>query len=239
MVPSEFAQAMTFKNSWQEKPLLLLRKTKINTVVCFVSDGQSREAIARALRALCEDVRLVFISRNARGIGYSVPTYVVDQAGGNTYAQVFSQIRETCGQIDAMLYLRPLEDSSCMCDTRDILFILQALAESRLKAEKLLLAADPDSGPDDRYLDSWFEFERSIGLAFPQTKLALVCQPVTDPIDAHGMADWLQKWWNDWVQKLWSELQAARVQNVLYQSGKRHIRRMPPSIMSGVSSPLK
>ena len=100
--------------------------------------------------------------------------------------------------MDAVLYLWADEDAALVQNPAPMVYILQAMAETTLSIERILFAARCHTDSLDRcFLESWIGFERSLGLVWPNTPVAVVL----DENEEHGAAAWLER--------LWSELRTA------------------------------
>ncbi|MNH95626.1 Polyketide synthase PksM [compost metagenome] len=151
----------------------------------------------------------------------------------DTYDKVFKNIQEQHGDIDAILYMWPLEDPGSVQDYSRIVFLLQAVLAAQSKPRRLLLAGQFGQEADlgRCYLESWIGFERSLGMIMPQTKVSGVYKEVADQNSIGDLADWLRK--------LWSELHAETAQTALYQGEKRHVSYIKPTQLQVGHSRLK
>ena len=101
-----------------------------------------------------------------------------------------------------------------------LVYILQAMAETTLSIERILCAARCHiDSLDGCFLESWIGFERSLGLVWPNTPVAVVL----DENEARGASAWLER--------LWFELSIATPQSILYRNGQRHVSRIQPTVL--------
>src|SRR5690606_2596028 len=101
-------------------------------------------------------------------------------------------IREQADEIDAMLYLWPLENPACIRDATLIAHILQAIDGASLKKCRLLLSGIFTNTLEHAHLDSWIAFERSLGLVMPETQVAVVFREAGKNNTLNSMREWVR-----------------------------------------------
>jgi acyl transferase domain-containing protein/aryl carrier-like protein/SAM-dependent methyltransferase len=218
----ETAELMTFEEVWQEQP-----QTPTNlrpqTLLCFLSDPEAQRALCDLARQEAPGARLLFVARDdaagahAPDVSTEAQVLRLDPLDKASYIQAFQCLRDEGAHADAVLYLWADEDATLARDPMPIVYILQAMAETKLGIGRILLAARSRADSLERcYLESWIGFERSLGLVRPDTPVAVVL----DESDDRSVPAWLQR--------LWSELYTARPESVLYQRGQRHVCRVRP-----------
>nr|WP_092067195.1 amino acid adenylation domain-containing protein [Dendrosporobacter quercicolus]NSL46456.1 amino acid adenylation domain-containing protein [Dendrosporobacter quercicolus DSM 1736]SDL51088.1 amino acid adenylation domain-containing protein [Dendrosporobacter quercicolus] len=222
---------MTFEEVWQEQPLAAIYPVGINTLVCFISQPANKQAILEALPNFAQQTKVIFVSQGTIYEKQSQYEYRIAREDQNSFQQVFQSIAEDYGQVDAMLYLWPLEDHSAIKDYLGIVNILQGIAAAKLKAKRFLLAAQFDNELNRCYLESWIGFERSLGLVLPNTEMSIIYQAACDQNQETVLRDWLEK--------IWAELQAPKLQSVLYQKEKRHVLQIRQTTLQSGNSMLK
>jgi polyketide synthase PksN len=227
----EAFEIMTFEESWQEKALSNSAPVQIKTMVCFLSNPKNQQAIVEAMQMFDQQTKVIFISQSTTYQKQSQEIYSLSRSEPKTYEQVFQSIRENYGDVDAMLYLWPIEDPNCIQDYSAIVYILQSIAAVKLKAKRFLLGAQFENGLERCYLDSWIGFERSLGLVLPNTQVAVIYQDISEQNRKAPM--------KDWMKKIWTELQTKKIQSVLYQEGKRHVYQIQPTTIQTGDSLLK
>ena len=228
----EVYELMAFEEIWQEKALPdqepLVSPAKPKTLVCFLSNPQNQQALIEAIRTHDPRTEIVFISQSTAYRKQDRQTYDIVRTDRETYRKAFQSIREAGdgyppgGEVDAILYLWPLEDPSCIEDYTCIVYMIQAMVSAKLKAKRVLLAAQFKSGLDRCRLESWIGFERSLGLILPDTQVAAIYQP------GQGMD---RKAMRLWARNLWMELQVPKARSVLYQDGKRYQCQIRPTVI--------
>ncbi len=211
----ESFELMIFEEVWQEEPLSEPSSVEIKTLLCFLSNMENQQAFVKAIKTLDPQAKVIFILQGRSYKKDSEYRYRVSRKDRDTYEKAFKSIRKDHSKIDAILYLWALEDSYCIQDLSSQVYILQAMASAGLKSKRLLSVGQFGNTLERCYLESWIGFQLSLGLVFPQTEMAAIYQAVSPQSQETGM--------KDWVQKLWGELQANKVQSILYQEGKRHV----------------
>jgi len=249
-------EIMTFEEIWQEEalpeealpekappqPNLPEKETlpdRGKTLICFLSNPGSQKTVIEAVKAFDGQAEVVFIAGGRQYQKQSRQQYRVSSGERDTYVRVFEDIRETYGEVDAILYMWALEDHDCIRDHSGIVYLLQSLASAKLKTGRILLAGQYDNEPDRCYLESWIGFERSLGIVMPGTQLTAVYQETSrsdrEPDTENRLTDEPQmreQSIKDWVHAAWKELRTPRVQSALYREGKRHILRVRPTKLS-------
>ncbi len=228
----ETYELMTFEEVWQEQALqetdrLTTDATAQTPLVCFLSNPEAQHTILQELPGADQSENVIFLSQGTEYKKGSRFRYLISPTERAAYRQAFESIREDFGHVHVVLYLWPLEDPKCLREYSYIVSLLQALASTKLKPERLLLAAQFENGLERCYWESWVGFERSLGLVLPNTRVSAIAQEGQD-IDIH-----------DWTQKLRIELHAPESQSVLYQEGKRHVCRTRPTTLQSGESLLK
>jgi polyketide synthase PksN len=226
----EPCQMMTFEEVWEEQTLPDPTSVEIKTVVCFLSDPEYQQAAIDAVQALDQQTEIIFISQSTSYQKYSEQKYSISSMDGNTYQKAFQSIQEENGNVDAILYLWPLEDKRHIQDTSCIVHILQAITSVKLNPRRFLLAAQYENALDRCYLESWIGFERSLGLVLPRTEVAAVLQEAK-ATQKPAMEDWLPR--------LMAELKTHKVKSALYQETKRRVCQIRPTTILSGESPLK
>jgi amino acid adenylation domain-containing protein/non-ribosomal peptide synthase protein (TIGR01720 family) len=210
-------ELMTFEEVWQEQAAPAA-PSKTGTLVFFLSDPQQQQTVLNTVPGQC-----VFLSLNA--VEPSKGVYSLTDTDRGSFETAFRKIGDDHGEVEALLYLWPLEDPSYIRDFACIVSILQGLASSGLRTGRLLLAGQFINELERSYLESWIGFERSLGLVLPQTRVASVL----------GSEQAL----NDWLPRLLAELSVARAESVLYQQQMRHVCRIRPTKLSSGCSVSK
>ena len=216
----ETSELMTFEETWQEEALSKHSLVEIKALLCFLSRTENQQAFVEAMKLIAPQTKVLFIHQGGNHNSNSDYRYGVSRTDRNTYEKAFRRIREDHGEVDAILYLWPLEDSRCIQDLSCQVYILQAMASNKLSSRRFLSAGQFKNRLDRCFLESWMGFERSLGLILPQTQVANVYQKAS----AGSRKTTMQ----DWMQKLWGELQSNKVQSALYKNGKRYICRIYP-----------
>ncbi|HEX2924645.1 MAG TPA: SDR family NAD(P)-dependent oxidoreductase, partial [Ruminiclostridium sp.] len=213
-------EIMTFTENWKEQPLVNTTRVGIKKLICFVSDPKNQEAVREIIHALDHETEVIFILEAGGYQKKSSQIYNVCCSDRDSFYKAFEKIKTDHGQIDAVLYLWPLEDLAYTRDYRTILYVLQAIEHIKLKADRLLLAGQYDNEMDRCYLESWIALGRSMRLVLPHTEIAayinegLLNQSIT-------MAEW--------IERLLSEVNTKKLESIWYSQGKRHCLQIEPS----------
>jgi polyketide synthase PksM len=221
----EPCELMTFEEFWQEQSPPDVAADKAKVLVCLLSDPENQQTVVDALPVAA---RVVFIARGTACQKISPQSYRIPGAGREHYEEALRSIREDYGEVDALLYMWAFEDSGYIENYAAIVHLLQALAASKLKARRLILAAPYANVLERCYLESWIGFERSLGLVLPDTEIVTVIQ------EAGGNER--EKALNAGLPNILTELPPAKSRSVLYREGKRYECRIRPAALTSGAS---
>ncbi|MEM7397260.1 MAG: ketoacyl-synthetase C-terminal extension domain-containing protein, partial [Verrucomicrobiota bacterium] len=110
-------ELLTFEEVWDEEALPAPSSDEPKTLLCFLSDPVRREEFTETLKTLAPQVE---------------PIFVGDGAAWNErarYEDALETVRMEHGDIDAVLYLRPLEEKPAI---ESLTLLLQALTTAKL-----------------------------------------------------------------------------------------------------------
>ncbi|WP_432804134.1 SDR family NAD(P)-dependent oxidoreductase [Azospirillum argentinense] len=199
---------LAFEESWAETPLDATPGHALRTLVCLLSDPAHQRAAREAFAARDPAVRVAFVDRET----------AVDR---DACAKALSAIKAEAGGIDAVLYLWPLEDRRLIADSTPILFLIQAMAAAGVEPARLVLSGAHTNDVERCHLDSWVAFDRSLRMALPRTRVAVVFRD--------GAAAGAPEPMRPWLGRLWDELRAPRLQSAWYRAGIRHTPAIRPA----------
>ncbi|MFA6174053.1 MAG: SDR family NAD(P)-dependent oxidoreductase [Kiritimatiellales bacterium] len=223
---------LTFEEVWSESPLTNGSAESIKTLLCFVSGQQNQQAIIEQTQQLCPQTRVLFVEQGIGAAQVSDGRYRIGADNADTYVQAFNLIRGTEGEVDAILYLWPLEDRRSVKDAFRVLHLLQAMAGAGLKPRKLILSGAYADALERCYLDAWVAFERSLGLVLPDTQVAVIFREVDEGSRNVPMQEWLRT--------LWAELQTEQLQSACYRQQTRYtVQVQPVDLQTSEGSLLK
>ncbi|MBZ9609901.1 SDR family NAD(P)-dependent oxidoreductase [Clostridium estertheticum] len=213
-------EIMTFEEIWKEEALQDIAKVTIKTLVCFLSNDENQKSFVETIQNLDKETKVIFISKGTIYKKQSKNQYSITHNDPNAYKEVLRNIREDYGEVNSILYLWAFEDYSLIRDYSCIVYILQAISNTKLNVKRLLLAAQFENSLDRCYIESWIGFERSLKLVLPKTNVALVFQEAEN-----------QDMQRNWMHKLCLEVTRERFHSVFYQKNKRYICSVEPTII--------
>ncbi|QIC04840.1 SDR family NAD(P)-dependent oxidoreductase [Brevibacillus sp. 7WMA2] len=208
-------EILTFQEGWREQPIEKQQKQSLNTIVCFLTDPVRQRFVTEMAERMNSEAKLIFISQDAVYRKQTRQIYAVNRNDRSHFEEAFTSIKNDFGAIDAILYLWPLEDESCRKDYASIVYMVQALDSSKLKAGRLLLGAAYKNDLERCHAESWIGFERSLGFILMDTQMSVVIYA-----DGNAAGQTLEQ---HRIQILWAELEGADCKNVLYAEGKRYV----------------
>lgn len=229
--PQETYELMTFEEVWEEEALKDIHNADLKTLVCFLTEEESKKIVTDKATALGGDTQVIFVSRSTVFDKKSRHDYSIPATNRDSYVQALSSILEDFKEIDAVLYLWPIEDAAYIKDYSSIVHLVQAIAAAKLKPKQLLLAGQFENPIERCYMESWIGFERSLGLVLPNVSVSVVSIELQARLRKESLIVP--------IGKLWKELQANQSGSVLYQDGKRYICRVKPTMLQIDSIMLK
>ena len=221
---AEAFELLTFEEVWEAQALPARSNSKMQRVVCLLSDARSRRRVVELVHELDPRTEVIFVAQDDAVEPDSSPAaYTVRRGDASSYRDAFSRIG---GEVDAVLYLWGLEDAVCAQDPAIPMHLLQGLASSGLKCGRLLLAGAFGDELARSHLESWIGFERSLELVWPQTRVAVSGQEANLAVE-------------EWLPRLWGELASERFESAFYRDGRREVCRVRQRALENVESPLR
>ncbi|MCP5007528.1 MAG: SDR family NAD(P)-dependent oxidoreductase, partial [Planctomycetes bacterium] len=219
-IPEEEAQLVCFEEVWQKEKNLGVTDKREKTLICFLSNSGLQKEFLDSIRCTSPETQIIFISQgNEVQKSSSQQHYSIVPSEKESYLQVLRKIAETTKNIDAIVYLWPIEDAQLIQEMGPIVWVLQSLKTSNVKVTDLLLAGEAHNPREQSFLESWIGFERSLGMVLPQTKVRVLIGSAKPSI--RGI--------KDWAKRIWDELHTADTKSVWYQHRQRfvpHVRRL-------------
>ncbi|WP_316173153.1 non-ribosomal peptide synthetase, partial [Bradyrhizobium sp. SZCCHNRI2049] len=220
---AEGSDVLTFEEVWQEQPPAVDISRKVESLVCFVSGSGAREGFYEALKELGQTTKITFVEPGDHYEKHSDASYRIRIDDAADYERVLNDVKTTHAGVDGVLYMWSLGDPGCRIDHGPIVRLLQGLARTQLSCGRLLLWGAFESGLERCHIESWIGFERSLGLAWPRTRVSIMGQQVER---RSGIE-------RDWVARIWNELQSGRVESSFYDiGGRRQVCRIAPVRLS-------
>ncbi|WP_394832292.1 SDR family NAD(P)-dependent oxidoreductase [Pendulispora rubella] len=215
--PAGMGQLLCFEETWQPVTARPDARHRVawtpRSVLCFLSDSAEQQHLRRYLEAKSPAIKTSFISTTVSSSGAS---WRVEPGNRDSFREAFQRVAGAAADVDAMLYLWPLENPAFIEDAAGIATILQSLNLAAIHPRRIVLAGEYSDGLQRSHLESWIGFERSIGLAWPDTR-------VTALIREQGGGDRA-----DWWPMLWRELTKAETSSVLYEGQMPRELRIRP-----------
>ncbi|MBW4478215.1 MAG: SDR family NAD(P)-dependent oxidoreductase [Tolypothrix brevis GSE-NOS-MK-07-07A] len=218
-------ELMTFEEVWQEQPLSdASSSASYKSVVYFLSQSENQQAMLKAMQAIDPTINVIFIAQGDTYAKHSSHTYTVDPVDTQSYGQVFTDISQNHGNVDALLYLWAIEDSRCLYNPNAIAYILQSLGRSALKPSRLLLLASFSTALERCYLESWLGFDRSLKLIMPGIQVTGLY------LENLGQGETISM--REWSQNIFSELKTPKAQTVLIQKHRRYVCQIQKTVLA-------
>ena len=224
-------ELMTFEETLREEALSPTSSAGLKTLVFFVSNPEYQHKLSEVVRNTDNRVNTIFISRGTNYQKQSEQNYSMDFDIMENYREALKSIHENYGEIDAIIHISSLEKLDFSKETQYILYILQTVAQLKLKIRRILLAGQYKSGIECCYMESWIGFERSLGLVLPNTQVGLVIQETE-----HNGEDMLVGLGQKIIEEL---LKADKVKSAFYKDGKRYVYSIEPTKIGSGDSLVK
>jgi polyketide synthase PksN len=212
---SDEAAVLRYEECWAAQPLDGPAPFVPRRVVCWLSDAAGRQQVAQALAAWGAGIATVFIEC---------------EGNADACAQALRRVHDEHGPVDALLYLRPLEDCVALRDLQAIAALVQGLSSSGLQCDRLLLAGASPRPLDRCHLDAWIGFERSLRQLLPRTRVAVIAGS-----DEAPAAEAISRW----MPRLRAEMASDRMEHVFYEGSTRQVLRLLPAEPGTAAAPLR
>ncbi|WP_010097991.1 SDR family NAD(P)-dependent oxidoreductase [Ornithinibacillus scapharcae] len=209
---------LTFEETWQEAALTIIEKD-FRSVVVFITGEERRLAMEKKIKQLSPKTEVHFVGDGEIYRKESANRYTVDYRDKSGYVASLKEISASAGRVDAILYLWPVENRKYITDPTGILYMLQGMAEAKIKSDRVLIAGEYNDELERCHLESWIGIERSTGLIIPGTKVNII------------IAKREEREFVDWAERMWKELQAAKAESVWYEGIHRKVSRILPTHM--------
>ncbi|MCP5002451.1 MAG: SDR family NAD(P)-dependent oxidoreductase, partial [Planctomycetes bacterium] len=215
--PLEKAQMVCFEEVWQKEVIPAVPGQAKKTLICFSSDSGRQKEFHEYIQSCSPESEIVFISeeRDAEKIS-SRQHYSIDQSKKESYRQVLEDIAELTKNIDAIVYVWPVEKSDWVLNMRPIVWMLQAIGITRIDVKELFLVGEYNNFRERSYLESWLGIERSIGMILTGTKVCVLM----------GSAQSSSQGAKEWPERIWNELHTFETKSVLYQGDERFVTQV-------------
>ncbi|MCP5008327.1 MAG: KR domain-containing protein, partial [Planctomycetes bacterium] len=229
-IPEEEAQLLYFEEVWEKEKNPGVVDKREKTLICFLSDSRLQKEFLDYIHSSSPESQIIFISQgNEVQKSSSQQQYSIDPSKKESYLQVLQEIAETTKNIDAIVYLWPIEDSQLIQEMGPIVWILQSLKTSNVKVTDLLLAGEAHNPIEQSFLESWIGIERSIGIILPQTKVRVLI----------GSAQSSSTGTKDWAKRIWNQLHTADTKSVRYQGSQRFVPQVRSLRLNSKKSLIK
>ncbi|MCP5008062.1 MAG: hypothetical protein GY941_29620, partial [Planctomycetes bacterium] len=214
-IPGEEAQLACFEEVWEKERNPGTTDKAEKTLLCFLSNSGLQKEFIDFIHSTSPESQIIFISQGQEiQKSSSQQHYSIVPSKKESYLQVLQEIAETTKNIDAIVYLWPLEDSQFIQEMGPIVWILQSLKTSNVKVmDYLLLAGEANSPTEQSFLESWIGFERSLSTILPQTKVRVLI----------GSAKPSSTGTKGWAKRIWNELHTTDTKSVWYQGSQRFV----------------
>ncbi|MFY0578020.1 beta-ketoacyl synthase N-terminal-like domain-containing protein [Cystobacter fuscus] len=172
----EAPATLVFEESWQPEERPVRRAVAPRTLICLCTDRSSQEELARAARNLDPAATLVFVAQGAGFKKVSAQSYEVHALAPDDCVRAFQDIQAQYGAVDGILHLWALRDGAWQESYTGIVHVLQAVAASKLKVQRILVAGEFRNGIERAFLESWMGFERSLARVLPSVTMIAVLE---------------------------------------------------------------
>lgn len=223
--PATAADVMCFEERWTEQPLSAETNRPVETLICFASREETRQALTDFVQATDQRIQLVFVADAAsEGAQAHTATETVASGDPKSFQKLFERLKVAYGKADAVLYWWPLEEPRYISNFSPLACLVQAIGKSRMPVGALMLAAQGDDGQKLCYWEALIGLERSASMVLPNTEVAVIYNAAGQPVQQDDL-----RWW---AETTWSELRAEKIQSSLYRNDKRHVCRVEPITVS-------
>jgi amino acid adenylation domain-containing protein len=157
---NEAEALLTFEEVWADQALPT-PGAPLRRVVLFVSGAAQQKAVATAMARLQPGCECVFVSQHRR-YEQGDPIYRLPRTEPEAYVKLLANLKQRHGEVDAIVFLWPMEDLACMADFGPLLSLVKALHATRLPCRRLLIGGEVGDAVERCHLESLIGFERSL-----------------------------------------------------------------------------
>ena len=151
-----------FQENWIQEEL---QKTEQEdrVVVCVAQDRTLIQAVRSEAEICGKTANIIWVICDEVYEKKSRYEYCVDYEQKEDYVQALEEIKRDFGSVDSILYLNPLNNKIFLQDVSGIISILQAIAKTKLKVKRMLLAGGYEDAAERAYADSLIGMEKTVG----------------------------------------------------------------------------
>ncbi|WP_338551792.1 SDR family NAD(P)-dependent oxidoreductase [Paenibacillus sp. KS-LC4] len=192
------SELLTYEEVWKEETVVEGTPLRASKLICFLTEPEHQQAVVEAVQAVDDRAQVAFVT------------------SGESLQDVLGDERQDWQEVDALLYLCPMEDASYRQNPAALVALVQNLAKSNVQAKRLLLLGSYVNELERCHLESWIGLTRSLRLVLPQTQAAMYIQEGEVSLAAC-------------LPNILTELQAPSLSSVLYRFGKRYVCSVQPT----------
>uniref|UniRef100_UPI0012DCC831 hypothetical protein n=1 Tax=Paenibacillus maysiensis TaxID=1155954 RepID=UPI0012DCC831 len=115
------SELLTYEEVWKEEKAAEGTPLHASKLICFLTEPEHQQAVVEAVQAVDDRAQVAFVT------------------SGESLQDVLGDGRQDWQEVNAVLYLCPLEDGSCRQDPAALVPLVQDLAKSNVQAKRLLL----------------------------------------------------------------------------------------------------
>ncbi|WP_090739059.1 amino acid adenylation domain-containing protein [Paenibacillus sp. Mc5Re-14] len=182
------------------------------TVVFLLTSADSQRVVLDTMRSLAPQIKVIIVAAD-HALQSGPTAYIVDEVSSQGFGTALQAVHSDHGPVDAVVCVWPVEAREQLRNIAGLSYAVQGIAASGLRPRRLYCASSAIDGLDRCYTEGWIGFIRSLSLALPHTRSAVIgCEA------AGGTADTMDRW----LALLWTEMQGAKTESVIYRGGERY-----------------
>lgn len=204
-----------FQEDWIEEELQKAEQED-RVIVCVAQDRAFMQTVRSEADICGNTADIIWVICDKAYEKKSIYEYCVDYERKEDYIQVLEEIKGEFGSIDSILYLNPLNNKIFLQDVSGIISILQAIAKTKLKVRKILLAGGYEDELERAYADSLIGMEKTI------------CNTVLDLSIGVVIANRKEMDCASFLHHMLRECDSKQTKSVWYDNGIRKVQAVNP-----------
>lgn len=195
----------------------------LEVLLCFLNDRENQLYLSELIKEMLPNVTPVFVTSEHDGSNdgsVKQNTFFVDENSDESIKRTLSEIHKIYNNIDAFLYLWPVENVNYSSKYNVIVNVLKGLEYNKLGDVRGLLCGHWESDIDWCFQNSWIAFGRSLNLIQPELSLSTVLVKSDSNSTFQNTATIIL-----------DELQNDFLEEVVYLQSERYIQEMSATEM--------
>lgn len=207
------ASVCLFQEEWIQEELQKIEQED-HVIVCVAQDRTFMQAVRSETEICGKPVDIIWVICDGAYEKKSSYEYCVDYERKEHYIQVIEEVKKEFSSVDSILYLNPLNNKIFLQDVSGIVSILQAIAETKLKVKRMLIAGGYEDAVEKAYADSLIGMEKTVANTVLDLSIGIVVGDRRDMDSASFLYHMLKECNSKQTKSVWYDKGVRKVQVV-------------------------